>query len=230
MARRPLGLAAAAHPQLDRAGPRLVLPRPRPRRLHGRTGAGLATWRLRRLFTAPVHENTTVELVETSAGGLRVVTDQRTWLARNVVVAAGTENRAYVPPAASGIHPEIHQLTAARYRGPGQVPGGGVLVVGASASGVQIADELRRAAGRWSSRWAGMPGCPGATGTATSCGGWTGPGSWARPSIRCTTHGRPAGRRRCSYRAAATALSAWMRWRRARCGWPGGWPRRMAGG
>ena len=29
--------------------------------------------------------------------------------------------------------------------GPGQVPGGGVLVVGASASGVQIADELRRA-------------------------------------------------------------------------------------
>src|SRR5262249_49914329 len=31
-----------------------------------------------------------------------------------------------------------------RYRGPHQVPDGGVLVVGASASGVQIADELRR--------------------------------------------------------------------------------------
>ena len=96
-------------------------------------------------FAAPVHENTTVELVEAAAGGLRVVTDQRTWLARNVIVATGTENRAYVPPAASGIDPEIHQLTAARYPGPGQVPGGGVLVVGASASGVQIADELRRA-------------------------------------------------------------------------------------
>jgi putative flavoprotein involved in K+ transport len=96
-------------------------------------------------FAAPVHENTTVELVEASAGGLRVVTDQRTWLARNVVVATGTENRAYLPPAASGIDPAIHQLTAGRYRGPDQVPGGGVLVVGASASGVQIADELRRA-------------------------------------------------------------------------------------
>ena len=95
-------------------------------------------------FTAPVHENTTVELVEASGGGLRVVTDQRTWLARNVVVATGTENRPYLPPAASGIDPEIHQLTASRYRGPDQVPGG-VLVVGASASGVQIADELRRA-------------------------------------------------------------------------------------
>ena len=96
-------------------------------------------------FTAPVHENTTVELVEASGSGLRVVTDQGTWLARNVVVATGTENRAYVPPAASGIDPGIHQLTAHRYRGPHQVPGGGVLVVGASASGVQIADELRRA-------------------------------------------------------------------------------------
>ena len=96
-------------------------------------------------FTAPVHENTTVELVEASGSGLRVVTDQGTWLARNVVVATGTENRAYVPPAASGIDPGIHQLTVGRYQGPHQVPGGGVLVVGASASGVQIADELRRA-------------------------------------------------------------------------------------
>lgn len=96
-------------------------------------------------FTAPVHENTTVDLVEASGGGLRVVTDQRTWLARNVVVATGTENQAYLPPAASRIDPAIHQLTAGRYRGPDRVPGGGVLVVGASASGAQIAEELRRA-------------------------------------------------------------------------------------
>jgi putative flavoprotein involved in K+ transport len=96
-------------------------------------------------FAAPVHENTTVERVEVHADALRVVTGQQTWLARNVVVATGTENLAYVPPAASGIDPGICQLTAGRYRGPDQVPGGGVLVVGASASGVQIADELRRA-------------------------------------------------------------------------------------
>jgi putative flavoprotein involved in K+ transport len=96
-------------------------------------------------FTAPVHENTTVELVEASGSGLRVVTDQGTWLARNVVVATGTEDRAHVPSAAGGIDPGIRQLTAGRYSGPDQVPGGGVLVVGASASGVQIADELRGA-------------------------------------------------------------------------------------
>jgi putative flavoprotein involved in K+ transport len=95
--------------------------------------------------TAPVRESTTVELVETCATGLRVVTDQQTWLARNVVVATGTENQAFVPPVARGLAPRIHQLTASRYRSPRHVPDGGVLVVGASASGVQIADELRRA-------------------------------------------------------------------------------------
>jgi putative flavoprotein involved in K+ transport len=94
---------------------------------------------------APVRENTTVELVETCATGLRVVTDQQTWLARNVVVATGTENQAFVPPLAAGLAPGVHQLTAGRFRSPRQVPAGGVLVVGASASGVQIADELRRA-------------------------------------------------------------------------------------
>ena len=128
-------------------------------------------------FTAPVHENTTVELVEAADGGLRVVTDQRTWLARNVVVASGTENRAWVPPAASGIDPEIHQLTAGRYRGPDQVPDGGVLVVGASASGVQIADELRRAGRPVVISVGRTRGYRAATWAATSCGGWTGPGS-----------------------------------------------------
>jgi putative flavoprotein involved in K+ transport len=94
---------------------------------------------------APVRESTTVELVQTCATGLRVVTDQQTWLARNVVVATGTENGAFVPPVAGGLAPRVHQLTASRYRSPRHVPDGGVLVVGASASGVQIADELRRA-------------------------------------------------------------------------------------
>ena len=99
-------------------------------------------------FAAPVHESTTVERVEACAGGLRVITDQRTWLARNVVVATGTENRAHVPSVAGGIDPRVRQLTASRYRGPHQIPDGGVLVVGASASGAQIADELRRSGRR----------------------------------------------------------------------------------
>ena len=38
----------------------------------------------------------------------------------------------------------ITTVTAADYRNPGQLPEGGVLVVGASASGIQIAEELAR--------------------------------------------------------------------------------------
>jgi len=38
----------------------------------------------------------------------------------------------------------VEQLTPFGYRGPGQLPDGGVLVVGASATGVQLAAELRR--------------------------------------------------------------------------------------
>src|SRR5439155_440210 len=39
----------------------------------------------------------------------------------------------------------LTQLTGSSYRNPDQVPDGGVLIVGASASGVQLADELARA-------------------------------------------------------------------------------------
>jgi putative flavoprotein involved in K+ transport len=40
--------------------------------------------------------------------------------------------------------PEIEQLTPFGYRNPSQLPDGGVLVVGASATGVQLAAELRQ--------------------------------------------------------------------------------------
>jgi len=58
-----------------------------------------------------------------------------------VVVATGPHGKPFVPP---GLR-TTEVLTANRYRNPGQLAPGGVLVVGASASGVQIADELARA-------------------------------------------------------------------------------------
>ena len=112
-------------------------------------------------FAAPVHENTTVERVEAHADGLRVVTGQRTWLARNVVVATGTENRAYVPPVAGGIDPRIHQLTAGRYRGPR--PDSRRRRAGGRRLGVRRPDRRRaapRPGGRSPSRWAGTSRIP----------------------------------------------------------------------
>ncbi len=44
----------------------------------------------------------------------------------------------------SGLSSDIDQLVPTRYRNPAHLAPGGVLVVGASASGLQLADELAR--------------------------------------------------------------------------------------
>jgi putative flavoprotein involved in K+ transport len=74
-----------------------------------------------------------------------VDTDQGRWNARTVVLAAGA-TRGHVPAVARRL-PGLFSITALQYRNPDQLPDGGVLVVGASASGVQIAAELQ-ASGR----------------------------------------------------------------------------------
>jgi putative flavoprotein involved in K+ transport len=95
-------------------------------------------------FDAPVREDTTVEAVDPAEDGYVVRTDQDRWAAANVVVATGWCDRPLVPDAAVDLSPSIVQVTPTSYRNPDLLPDGGVLVVGASASGVQLADELRR--------------------------------------------------------------------------------------
>lgn len=98
-------------------------------------------------FSAPVLAGVRVEEVSAVGDKYRVVTDCATWLARHVVVATGPGGQTRVPAAVEGLDPDVHLTTSADYRNPRQLAEGGVLVVGASASGVQIADELA-AAGR----------------------------------------------------------------------------------
>jgi putative flavoprotein involved in K+ transport len=98
-----------------------------------------------RSFGAPVCPHTTVLRISATAAGFQVDTDDGSWRCRAVVVATGTEGEAKVPALARELPAHLHQITALRYREPAQVARGHVLVVGASASGVQIADELRRA-------------------------------------------------------------------------------------
>jgi putative flavoprotein involved in K+ transport len=80
--------------------------------------------------------------------GYRVVADGAAWQARHVVIATGPTGRPRIPAAAQGVSDDVHVTTAADYRNPDRLPDGGVLVVGASASGAQIADELARAGRR----------------------------------------------------------------------------------
>ena len=98
-------------------------------------------------FDAPVRDETTVTSVRPADGGYRVETTQGPWTSTNVVIATGVEGHPNVPAMASMLAGSIHQITPTRYRNPESLPSGGVLVVGASSSGVQLAEELA-AAGR----------------------------------------------------------------------------------
>jgi putative flavoprotein involved in K+ transport len=93
---------------------------------------------------APVRANTTVTSVRPVERGYLVQTDQDTWHARAVVSATGGSAVARVPALQHGVPAGITTLTPTEYRNPSELPEGGVLVVGASASGIQIAEELHR--------------------------------------------------------------------------------------
>jgi putative flavoprotein involved in K+ transport len=95
-------------------------------------------------ISAPVITHTTVSSVRNTDPGYMVRTDQGDWQCRAVVIASGACNIADVPTFANSVPPSIMQLTAQEYRNPEQLADGGVLVVGASSSGSQIAYEIHR--------------------------------------------------------------------------------------
>jgi len=97
-----------------------------------------------RSFAAPVEAETTVLAVEAGGRGYRVATDRGDWTAPNVVVATGHCGWPRVPTFGRELDGSILQLDPTTYRHPGQLADGGVLVVGASASGIQLADEIQR--------------------------------------------------------------------------------------
>ena len=96
------------------------------------------------LVAAPVRTGTTVTRVSRSATGYVVATDRGDWRCATVVVASGAANVANVPATAADVPATIASLTPLDYRTPDQLDGGGVLVVGASATGVQLAEEICR--------------------------------------------------------------------------------------
>ena len=103
--------------------------------------------RYARSFGAPVEEGTRVLALEQAGTGYRVTTDRGAWEAPSVVIATGYCDAPLVPELARGLPEDVLQVVPSRYRNPGRLPEGGVLVVGASATGVQLADEIH-ASGR----------------------------------------------------------------------------------
>ncbi|MDH3580100.1 MAG: NAD(P)-binding domain-containing protein [Hyphomicrobiales bacterium] len=97
-----------------------------------------------RVITAPVETNTTVTSVRPADPGYVVATDQGDWKCRCVVLATGACNIPSVPAVAEELPARIKTFTPMTYRNPDQLDEGGVLVVGASATGTQLADEIHR--------------------------------------------------------------------------------------
>jgi putative flavoprotein involved in K+ transport len=95
-------------------------------------------------FDVPLQENTSVQSVAPDGDDFRVTTDRGVWIAPTVVVATGYAMKPYVPECAEELPSHITQVVPTRYKRPSQLPAGGVLVVGASATGVQLAAEIHR--------------------------------------------------------------------------------------
>ena len=100
--------------------------------------------RYARLVSPALMTHTNVESVTASAGGYQVTTDRGSIACSAVVIASGGFNIARLPAFAPSLPAEVESLTPFDYTSPSSLPPGGVLVVGASASGVQIADEVQR--------------------------------------------------------------------------------------
>ena len=93
---------------------------------------------------APVRTHTTVTSVRPRDDGYHVSTTTGELRCRCLVVASGACNLPNLPPLHAAVPPAIVQVTPLDYRNPRQLPQGGVLIVGASATGVQLADEIHR--------------------------------------------------------------------------------------
>jgi len=94
--------------------------------------------------SAPVRTHTNVSSIRRYGDDYKVVSSRGPFYGRSVVVASGACNLANIPKHANDLPAEIDTLTAHQYQGPDELKEGGVLVVGGSATGLQLADEIHR--------------------------------------------------------------------------------------
>jgi putative flavoprotein involved in K+ transport len=93
---------------------------------------------------APVRTHTAVTSLRQIDSGYHVATSGGEVRCRTVVLASGACNVPIVPAIHQAVPASVRNVTAFDYRNPEGLPEGGVLVVGASATGVQLADEIHR--------------------------------------------------------------------------------------
>jgi putative flavoprotein involved in K+ transport len=95
-------------------------------------------------LSPPLKTNCRVTSVRRTLDGYEVATAQDIWQCKAVVLATGGFNIAQLPKLSEAVPPGVAQLTPVQYRNPQSLAPGGVLVVGAAATGAQLADEIQR--------------------------------------------------------------------------------------
>ena len=98
--------------------------------------------RYQRSFSAPVNAPARVIKVSRSGNGYFVQTSRGAFQARAVVIATGHCDRPHIPEIARGLSGSIRQIVPSHYRNAAELENAGVLVVGASATGIQLAQEI----------------------------------------------------------------------------------------
>ena len=93
-------------------------------------------------YHLPVEFGVQVDSVEPENGGYLVQSSRGALRAKNVVVATGLYQSAKIPAFAAHLPEGILQVASGKYRNPGALPPGAVLVAGSGQSGCQIAEEL----------------------------------------------------------------------------------------
>ncbi|MCB1661937.1 MAG: NAD(P)-binding domain-containing protein [Pseudomonadales bacterium] len=95
-------------------------------------------------ISAPIQCGTTVTAVHRVDQSYHVRTTQGDWVCSTLVIASGAFNIPVVPEFGRQLAGTITTITPHQYRNPAQLADGGVLVVGASATGLQLADEIQQ--------------------------------------------------------------------------------------
>ena len=108
----------------------------------GDFAGAIGTWVERN--APPILTGTTVHGLSRTGAGFRAETSVGPIDSHSVVVATGACAIPRIPPFAAAVPSDVVQTSPLTYRGPEGLPAGRVLVVGASASGLQIARELAR--------------------------------------------------------------------------------------
>ena len=97
-----------------------------------------------RFVSPPLRTHCAVTSVRRTGDGYEVATAQGHWRCKAVILATGGFNIAQLPKLSQEVPSSVAQLTTVQYRHPQSLQPGGVLVVGAAATGAQLADEIQR--------------------------------------------------------------------------------------